>query len=107
MVIVKNAGFLDIVSYFSQRDCCVVMPSLKHAIYFWPQITEYIKLRHGGDKYVVNTRTAVVSRRTQTALRLWVPYEPDPTMPMDFEHDFKYRCDYLDFNGYMNGRIKV
>lgn len=98
----KNASFLDVVSIFSLRDSCVIMPTLDTAIYWWPKIIEYVKMAHG-EPYVVSTKTGVVSRRTKTALRLWVPYHRDPTMPMDFEHDFKYRCDYIDFYGLMGG----
>lgn len=81
----------DLLSISAQRDSCVVLPTLPHAIYWWPRIKQMIDAR---EPYAMHTRTAIVRRLSGTALRLWVPNR-DREMPMEYEHPFVYQCDYI------------
>ena len=90
-----NSSFLEVYSSVSYKDTCVVLPTLDHALVYWPIYRTMFQELHDIDM-VGTTRTAIISRRTHTALRLWVPFQRDPTMPMDFHEDqFRWRCDYM------------
>ena len=80
---IERVGVIDILSISALRDTCVVLPTLKHAIALWPKYRKVIQESHG-ERNVVLTKTSVVMARTKTALRLWVPYSRDPTMPLDW-----------------------
>ena len=94
-------GFIDIVGAFAQRDVCLVLPSLEHAVWWWPEYQECIARRHGID-WINFTKTNIISKKTHTSLRLWVPYSLDPTMPMDFIHAHVFRVEYM--STYYTGR---
>lgn len=70
----------DVLTVGSQRDACVVLPNLQSALHWWPKIVTMFEEAHGPDN-LRRTKTAIVMRRT--VVRLWVPYEKEPTMPMD------------------------
>lgn len=74
----------DAVSRMAERDTCFVLPTLKHALWWWERVNWCIRERHGAE-WVTTTKTATVSKRTKTTMRLWVPYTPNPTMPLDTE----------------------
>lgn len=76
------AGFMDVLSLSAQQDTCLVLPSLRHAIELWPKYREALTEVHNGRLH--RTKTGVALFKTKTLLRLWVPYERDPTMPMDW-----------------------
>jgi hypothetical protein len=82
----------DVRSLSALRDSCVVLPSLDHALWWWLEIKVMID---DAEPDCLHTKTAIIRRRSGTALRLWVPYEPEPTFPMDFIHDDVFRFDYL------------
>lgn len=75
-----RAGMQDILSYGSSEDTCLVLPTLRHAVAIWPDVIAMFKDRHSD---IVTTRTALISRSSRTFLRLWVPYDREPTMPAD------------------------
>ena len=105
-MIVNPASMIDVLSVATLRDSAVVLPTLAHALFWWERIIPMFKERHGAN-YIQTTKTSVISNRTHTALRLWVPYQSDPTMPMDFRHEFKYRCDYLILYGLYKGELWI
>lgn len=90
---IERAGVMDVISISAQHDTCLVLPTLRHAIALWPRYFTAVEDRHvwaigGGHrpfKATQRTKTAIVMTDTKTALRLWVPYQRDPTMPMDWE----------------------
>ena len=94
----KNASFLDVLTMGNAHDVAVVLPTLPHAIHWWPRVTHMFKDYHGFD-YLHVSKTGIVSFRSRTIIRLWVPYAPDPTMPMDFNIGFKLHCDYAYLYG--------
>lgn len=81
-----TTSVLDVVSVGAQRDCIVVLPTLPHALRWWPVVIGAIKTHHREGTVHV-TRTAVVCKDTKTVTRLWVPYAREPTMPMDVVRD--------------------
>lgn len=90
-----NASFMEVYSMVLYKDACVVLPTFDHALVYWPIYRTMFRDMHDVDM-VGTTKTAIVSKRTHTALRLWVPYTRDPTMPMDFHGDmFRERCDFV------------
>jgi hypothetical protein len=89
----RTSGVLDVVSMVNNHDTAFVLPTLQH-IDLWRVVRTAVNEIHGKD-CVTNTKTACVLRCNHKALRLWVPYEPDPTMPMDFRHKFVFFCDYV------------
>lgn len=103
-MIYKDASVLDVLSVASQRDAAVVLPTLDHALLWWGRLISMFKDYHG-ENYIRTTKTSIISNRTHTALRLWVPYSPSPTMPMDFPHEFVYRADYLVLYGLYRGKL--
>lgn len=90
---VHTLGVIDIVSMLNRRDTAYVLPTLPHALQWWRIVRTAINEHHGSD-CVTNTKTACVTKCNHRALRLWVPYEEDPTQPMDFDIAFKYNCDF-------------
>lgn len=81
----ERAGIEDIASAITYRSCALVLPTLDIAVFWWwPKIIRCLVDRHTQPAIVV-TRTAITSRLTHTTLRLWVPYEPEPTMPLDWD----------------------
>lgn len=90
-MIYKDACMSDVLSIGTQRDSCVVLPTLNHAAYWWPRIHDMFADR----QRVMRVKTGLVLQQSHMIIRLWVPYNLDPTAPMDFEHDFVYYCDYL------------
>lgn len=90
-MILTNASMVDVLSVSALRDSCVVLPTLEHAVEWWNRVKLMID---NAEPNCLHTRTAIVRRRSNTALRLWVPFERRD-MPMDFDHNFVYRCDYL------------
>ena len=82
----ETVSVLDVISIGAQRDTIVVLPTLPHAIHWWPIIQQAFA---NNQKRIppTNTRTAIVCRETKTSTRLWVPYAREPTMPMDIIHD--------------------
>jgi hypothetical protein len=101
----KNACMLDVLSASVNRDFCVVLPTLNHAVYWWYHIDKMFNDYQPG--LVVTTKTARFLRGSNIAVRLWVPYQPEPTQPMDFMHGFKTRCDYLNLYGLYQGGIEL
>lgn len=81
----NNVSILDVISISAQRDAIVVLPTLRHAIHWWPRIIVAAKDKHGSK--AITTRTAIVFHDTKTLVRLWVPYGREPTMPMDIARD--------------------
>ena|SRR5215831_18914739 len=79
---IVHPGVMDVVSEVSQRDVCLVFPTLPSALAQWPTFISVLSEKHASG-CVAKTRTAIVTRCNHRALRLWVPYEPEPTMPMD------------------------
>lgn len=80
---VEQIGFVDLASISAQRDTCLVLPTLSHAFWLWLYYREFVAERHLGHFY--KSKTSLVMQDTHTILRLWVPYEREPTMPMDWE----------------------
>jgi hypothetical protein len=101
-MIVKNASMLDVLSAGTRRDSCVVLPTHDHAVQWWTRIIDMFEDSQSG--MIMRTKTAIILKGSQTAVRLWVPYEPDPTQPMDFVHEFVFRCDYLLLYGLVDRR---
>lgn len=79
-----RVGVMDVVSLAAQHDTCVVFPTHQHAIDLWPRYRQAVIDRHGRP-YVKPTKTAIYMGRTGTTLRLWIPYDREPTQPMDYE----------------------
>jgi hypothetical protein len=79
---VEYIGFMDLRSHAALHDTCLVLPSLNHAFHLWLYYREFAVEGH---KSFYKTKTGVALRDTRTQLRLWVPYEREPTMPMDHE----------------------
>lgn len=100
----RVVGVLEIVSINAFEDCAVVLPSLSHAIHWWPIITKAYQERHGENNIEV-TKTAIVSKNTRRVLRLWVRYERQPTMPLDWRH-YRRGFRFLDLYGLCGGRIR-
>jgi hypothetical protein len=94
-------GVLDVVSMLNRRDTAYVLPTLAHALEWWRVVRTAVNEEHGKD-CVTNTKTACVLRCNHRALRLWVPYELDPTQPMDFDNAFKSNCDFVSPYFYPN-----
>jgi hypothetical protein len=81
---IEKAGVLDVISISTQGRACLVLPTLQHAIALWPKYTEALEERYGEGR-IRRTKTARIMPLSRGAtLRLWVPYERDPTMPMDY-----------------------
>jgi hypothetical protein len=78
-------GVLDIISIASQQNACIVYPTHGHALAHWPIVREAMFDRHDRER-VKPSRTSLLMWRTKTLLRLWVPYEREPTRAMDWEH---------------------
>jgi hypothetical protein len=97
----NNASILDVISYSAQRDTIVVLPTLRHAIHWWPIIIQAGKDTH---KHCTNTRTAVIFQDTHTIIRLWVPYARQPTMPMDYPADRRNK-EVLNLYGLYRGGL--
>lgn len=96
MQIEERAGVLDVVSMAAQRDTCLVLPTLRHALALWPRYWDVMAEVHGKNKVKIS-KTAVTTLTTRTILRLWVPYSLDPTMPMDWpslRRDFDFITPY-------------
>ena len=74
---------LDVISIASQHDSCIVFPTHDHAIALWPTIRQAMFDRHDRER-VKPSKTALFMYRTRTTLRLWVPYERQPTQVMDY-----------------------
>lgn len=87
-------GYVDILSYTAQGDACLILPTLNHAINIWPIVRTMFREAHN-ERDLALTKTGIVCKDTQTVLKLWVPYDVDPTMPMDYPHDFAWHCKYL------------
>lgn len=100
-MIYRNVCMTDVLSLSAQRDCCVVLPTLDHAVRWWDQIKQMIEAT---EPDTLHTKTAIIRRRSGTALRLWVPYSLDPTFPMDFIHEDVFRFDYLCLFGLCDRR---
>jgi hypothetical protein len=83
-----HLSVLDIVSIASQvSHVCLVLPTLDHATALWPVFLGAIRDRHGGKLFMKTSKTSTFMFATQTVLRLWVPYEREPTMWMDWHHE--------------------
>jgi len=91
---IHTKGILDTVSLLANHDVSYVLPTLDHALAWWRIVRTAINETHGVH-CVTNTKTACVTRCNHRALRLWVPYERDPEMPMDFPHRFRHLCDFV------------
>jgi len=100
----KYAGILDVISIGSQRDCAVVFPTLNHALAWWP-ILRTAFIEYHGQGNIHGTKTAIVSIATNTAVRLWVPYAREPTLPMDYHVDRRHFTDYLNLYGMYQGGL--
>jgi hypothetical protein len=98
--VVRNATFSDVLAYGVMEDCCVVLPTLTHATFWWPRVIQMFEDRQPVNK----TTTSVFGRRTGMYVRLWVPYEPSPTMPFDFVHEDVFRVRYLCLFGLTDRR---
>jgi len=98
----KNASLSDVLAIGVLHDSCVVMPTHMHALYWWPTITQMFEDRQPCQI----TKTAVYGQKTNTFVRLWVPYEHAPVQPMDFIHPFVFRAIYLDLYGMYGREIK-
>lgn len=90
----RTEGILDVVTLMGLHDTIVVLPTLGHANEWWRVYRTAVTEMHGGLDYVIHSKTAVTSRASRTALRLWVPYTPEPTMYMDFE-TYRTGFDYV------------
>lgn len=77
----EQVGFCDLASISAQRDTCLVLPTLSHAFWLWLYYREFCCEYHNP---FYKTKTGVAFQDTRTQLRLWVPYEREPTMVMDF-----------------------
>lgn len=102
-MIYPNVTIEDVKTYGLQRDVCVVLPTLDHAVFWWSRI---ILMMEDAQPNILRTKTALVLRRTQTAIRLWVPYELEPTQPFDHRGEWIYQFDYLLLYGLYRGRLK-
>ena len=91
---VHSLGIHDVITMAGHRDTAYVLPTLPHALQWWRIVRTAMEESHGR-ACVTHTKTACVTRCNHRALKLWVPYEPDPTEPMDFPHHFKYNCDFI------------
>lgn len=89
--ILDYAGMLDVRSWSTTHDACVVLPTIEHAIEWWPRIQEMLH----ATQPIIRTKTSINMSKSYTSLRLWVPYGLTPTQPMDFIHPFVFQCDYL------------
>ena len=87
-------GYLDLVSYTAHGDTCLVLPTLGHAVAIWPVVRTMFRERHD-ERDLALTKASIVCKDTQTVMRLWVPYERDPTMQMDYPIAFGDYCTYL------------
>jgi len=81
-----TAAFTDIVAEAKRRDTCVVFPTLSHAVYWWPRLSQEMAMGQNGQ--VKHTKTAITHRSAHTVLRLWVPttsrsWTKGPEQPMD------------------------
>lgn len=90
---VQHAGVLDVISYATQQRICLVLPTLLHAIELWPRYTDALEER-AGTTIIKRTKTARIVVGTPGILRLWVPYEREPTQPMDF-HQVRAGWDFI------------
>jgi len=81
---IERVGFLDVASISAQRNTCIVLPTLGHALDLWPLYQVFVIRQH--PNHFHRTKTAVSFTDTKTFLRLWVPYAKEPTMPMDWAH---------------------
>ena len=102
-MIIKNGTMEDVKTYAQLRDLCVVLPTLEHAVHWWPRV---IEMMENSQPHIIRTKTAIICRMTKTAIRLWVPYELSPTQPMDFDRPENPNFDYLCLYGLYRGRIK-
>jgi hypothetical protein len=100
--VIERVSVLDTVSLSAQHDTVVVLPTHRHAIALWPEYIRAIRERH--DEAVTNTRTAIIMHRTRTVLRLWIPYNRDPSMPMDVERE---RRDFVMVTPYLKGDVRL
>jgi len=94
---IHTEGILDVISQAAYRDTCYVLPTLNHAIEWWRVVrTAAVEIHEEANPgCVAHTETACIFRCNNRVLRYWVPYERDPTKPMDFPHEFKFHCDYM------------
>jgi hypothetical protein len=90
-MIYRDACFSDILSVGTQRDACVVLPTLDHAVYWWPRVYDMFSDRQN----VIRTKTGLALKGSHTAIRLWTPYAHEPTQPFDFIHPDVFTYDYL------------
>lgn len=94
---VERAGLLDVRSSAWQQHTCLVLPTLGHALDLWPLYVAVTARGHSGTQ---TTKTILIMRDTHTYLRLWVPYEREPTQPMDWEksngklHEYHFVSPY-------------
>jgi len=79
---IERVGFLDLAAISAQQNTCLVLPTLRHANSLWIRYREFVAERHTN---VERTKTILIMRDSHTYLRLWVPYEREPTSPMDWE----------------------
>jgi hypothetical protein len=98
--IYRDACMSDVLSMGSQRDICVVLPTLEHATFWWPRVQQMFEDR----QICALSKTGIVGRQSRTIIRLWVPFANDPTQPMDFIQPFVFQCDYVLLWGLSNKR---
>src|SRR6266705_4847233 len=86
------------------KDVCLVLPTLPHALALWPHYRAALK---GHFTFTNDTKTAIVIPAIHAVLRLWVPFTKErayrlmPTQPMDGRY---YRRGFTSVSPYYTKR---
>jgi hypothetical protein len=89
-------SLLDIVGSAHRQPTCLVVPTLSHALVKWTTMGHIYRDHHNGAPFT-STKTAFQCRTHYGLLRLWCPYEREPTMPLDwavYRRGFKLMSTY-------------
>lgn len=95
----------DCLSIAAQQDCVFILPTLPHAIVLWKSMLDAAVDRYTEEE-LHRAKTHIFFRPTGKVMRLWVPYEREPTMYMDSERWRKERAWYY-MTPYHRGDVRV
>jgi hypothetical protein len=107
-IALQTAGCSDVLSISTAHDSCVVFPTFRHALHWWPIYRNWFDEAHGTD-CTVKTKTAIVTRCNHRAMRLWIPTgtrsrTTEAEIPMDYRPERLLQDKWWFFSQYIPRR---